>query len=189
MNEEELGRYLEINMILSHHKIEVNESGLMTCPFHPNSEKNVKLYGELNGIACMKKSCSNYRKLFAAFEILQKLQGIEKEEALSYGKNLLLEELEILRGKNETIEEGPKRIEKDKVLGGSLSLFLVELEKYIEELEEPIFTRKAIEEHLRMNKSTLKKYLRKLEAQGLIKVTGGNRYRGGFEYRYEGKRA
>jgi predicted transcriptional regulator len=189
MNEQEIGRYLEINKILSHYKIEVNEAGLMSCPFHSNCETNVKLYEELNGIACMKESCSNYRKLFAAFEVLQKLEGIEVDAALLYGKKLLLEELEILRGKNKTREEEPKAIEKDKVLGGSLSLFLVDLEKYVKELEEPSFTRKAIEEHLRINKSTLKKYLRQLESQGIIKVIGGNRYRGGFEYRYVGKRA
>jgi hypothetical protein len=180
MNEQELERYLEINRILSHHKIEVNESGLMSCPFHPNTEKNMKLYEELNGVACMKKSCSNYRKLFAAFEIMKKLQGVEKEEALSYGKKLLLEELELLRGEKEVIEESPKTIEYIGLSEGGKE-FLEELKKYMEESSQKIFTSKEVGKYFRIARSTLKKYLQQFRTNELIEIRGGDQYNG-YDY-------
>lgn len=59
----------------------------------------MKLYPELNGIACMNENCKDYRKVFGAFDVLQELKSCKAEEARLFGKSLLLKELEELRRK------------------------------------------------------------------------------------------
>ena len=185
MTKQELERYLEIKTVLELHDIEVGTDGFMSCPFHANCEQSMKLYEELNGVACMRSSCSNYRKIFDAYQVLQELKGFKAEEARIYGKSLILKELEQLRSlvkeedsnileEVEGLEELPK---------GGME-FLKALKSYLNKANRKTFTSQDLRDTFRIARSTLIKYLKILEANQVIKILSGNRYKG-YEYSLE----
>jgi hypothetical protein len=175
MTKEELERYLEVESILKMHDIAIDKNGLMSCPFHPNCEGSLKLYRELNGVACMRESCSNYRKVFAAFEVLQELKGCSANEAKLYGKSLLLEELERLRGarKEEKQESAQKLHKKDK----GLVAFWIKLKGLILELgggnKDYEFSLREIREEMNIAKTSQHRFVQQLvEMDYLCKISG-----------------
>ena len=186
MNTEDLYRYLEIESVLSNYEIEVKPTGKLDCPFHENCTSSMRLYKELNGIACTRSSCANYRKVYNAFEVLQELEQCNKKEAVLFGKGLLLKELDDLRSllKGKTKQEKLKESNK-VVLSEKGAEFYEELKRYLRERNQTIFTGKALQKDFRVATSTLKKYLSQLTEQGSIEVIGGSRYRG---YEYELKK-
>jgi len=186
MTKQELERYLEIKTVLELHEIEVGKDGFMSCPFHANCEQSMKLYEELNGVACMRSSCNNYRKIFDAYQVLQELKGFKAEEARIYGKSLLLKELENLRALVK-VEESNLLIEEEEgleVLPKGGMEFLKDLRSYLKKANRKTFTSQDLRDSFKIARSTLIKYLKILEANEVIKILSGNRYNG-YKYSLE----
>ncbi|BDS10666.1 hypothetical protein [Aureispira anguillae] len=187
MTKQELERYLEIETILKLHKIAIDKEGFMSCPFHSNCERSLKLYPELNGVACMRESCSKYRKVLDAFSILQELEGIKTEEARLYGKSLLLRELESYRARKTPVKV--QEIGENRSLNKREAVLL----KYFEDLKRFVlekgggeqgyeFRLGEVREDLKVYKSTQQRYIHELLEKGYIEQSSGSSNRG-YYYR------
>ena len=73
-------------------------------------------------------------------------------------------------------------IRKADELTGACRNFFEKLKKYLQKEKKESFYSKALRSHLRMSSSTLNRYLIELCRNGYLKITGGNKYKTGFEY-------
>jgi hypothetical protein len=179
MTKQELEKYLEIETVLNHYKLSVDEDGFMSCPFHTNCKKGLKLYKELNGVACTRESCANYRKIYNAFEFLQEIKGVKVEEARMYGKALLLKELEQLRELKQ--EDSFEEIEEKRSLSRSekgLILYWKKLKGFVlmqgsgnKAFE---FNLTEVREQLGVSKTSQQRYIHELIAKKYIKQSSGS---------------
>lgn len=179
MTKQELERYLEVETVLRLEKVAFSPSGLFACPFHEKRSECMKLYPELNGIACMNENCKDYRKVFGAFDVLQELKSCKAEEARLFGKSLLLKELEELRGVNrkattKSVVKKKPIPRKDKGLLSyweDLKNFVLEKGKGKQDFE---FNLTEIRERLELSKSTQQRYTKQLLAKGYIELSEGS---------------
>lgn len=74
---------------------------------------------------------------------------------------------------------------KSDELSGACRSFLEKLKNWLKAEEKQSFYAKEIRQAFRINPDNLKYYLRQLHKYGQIKITGGNRYRKGYEYELE----
>jgi len=65
--------------------------------------------------------------------------------------------------------------------------FLEELKQHLAREKKSSFFKNQVREWTRINPHTLKKYLQTLSFYGYIKITGGNKYKAGFEYEITNK--
>ena len=73
-------------------------------------------------------------------------------------------------------------IRKADELTGACRNFFEKLKIYLQKEKKEAFYSKALRSHLRMSSSTLNRYLIELCKNGYLKITGGNKYKTGFEY-------
>ncbi len=76
---------------------------------------------------------------------------------------------------------------KSDELSGACRKFLERIKGWLKEESKDSFYAKELRVAFRINPDNLKYYLRQLNKYGHIKITGGNRYRQGFEYELENK--
>ena len=179
MTKQEIERYLEVETVLRLEEVAYSSSELFACPFHEKREGCMKLYPELNGVACMNENCSDYRKVFGAFTTLQKLKDCKAEETRLFGKSLLLRELEELRGavrkELDLVELKITNISrKDKGLlkyWTGLKSFVLEQGGGNQAFE---FNLSEIREALGIGKSTQQRYTNQLVSKNYIKKSQGN---------------
>jgi DNA primase len=74
---------------------------------------------------------------------------------------------------------------KSDELSGACRKFLENLKSWLQKENRQSFYAKELRAAFRISPDNLKYYLRQLHAYGHIKITGGNRYRKGFEYEIE----
>lgn len=190
MTKQELERYLEIEQVLAQYGVVVKSDGQLDCPFHRECKGSMQLYKELNGVACTRSSCTEYRKVFTAFELLRKLEGCNLETARLYGKSILLEELEELR--EEKVKRLSLRSLSSEVLANGKSeilSFWTRLQAYLSMQALPMyeyeFSQSELRRALKLNKSTLQRYLDELLMKDYVEQVSDNKARG---YTYRAKK-
>ncbi|OFY98190.1 MAG: hypothetical protein A3K10_12730 [Bacteroidetes bacterium RIFCSPLOWO2_12_FULL_31_6] len=73
-------------------------------------------------------------------------------------------------------------IRKADELTGACRNFFEKIKDYLQKEKKESFYSKALRSHLRISSSTLNRYLIELCRNGYLKITGGNKYKTGFEY-------
>ena len=71
---------------------------------------------------------------------------------------------------------------KSDELSAALRIFLESLKALLTKQKKPSFYAMDIRQQLQLNPRTLRRYLYELQDYGYIKITGGNKYKKGYEY-------
>ncbi|MGB1216538.1 MAG: toprim domain-containing protein, partial [Saprospiraceae bacterium] len=73
-------------------------------------------------------------------------------------------------------------LSKSDELSGACRKFFERLKNHLKKEKNTVFYASEIRRELRLSPQSLRRYLTHLSSYGLLKITGGNRYRKGYEY-------
>ena len=126
-----------------------------------------------------RRTNAHYLQFIEAITFYHQYQREVKTDA-NTGEKYIETSLEDIEWANKLMAEILLR-KADELTGASRN-FLERLKIYLSEKKKESFYSKAIRSYLRMSSSALNRHLMELCRNGYLKITGGNKYKTGFEY-------
>ena len=120
----------------------------------------------------------HYLQFIEAVTFIHQHQRPIKKDA--NGTKYIETTLEDIKAANYLLKE--VLLNKSDELNGACRNFFERLKNHLKDEKKTIFYAAEIRKELRLSPQSLRRYLHDLVAYGLVKITGGNRYKKGFEY-------
>lgn len=122
---------------------------------------------------------SHYLAVIETITFYHQYQREVKTDPVS-GERYIETTLEDIEWANRLLKE--VLLAKSDELSQAERSFFESLKKWVKEKDKESFYAKEIREAFRMHPSKVKRYLHSLNTYNLIRITGGNRFKSGFEY-------
>ena len=126
MTIQELKSQLSILQVLSHFNIQVNRNNLVRCPFHDDKTPSLQIYPKTNSYCCFSTKCN--AGAGDQLQLLEKLLGKTKAEAINLGKELVGYKAESLLEIFTKMRSSLKRSKKAMAYAKSRGLDIANLE-------------------------------------------------------------